>query len=78
MNINAFCRDLIDACHKSYWGDLDGGDLHEMFIRHGLAIDRPATAEDAAEDHWAEWGIEPGGTITVWSDEFKALLAGEK
>ena len=40
---------LLDDCG----GDLDGGDLQDKLVEHGLLQGRPATAEDCAED-WAQ------------------------
>ena len=72
MNINAFVIELFDSWSSHDWMDVDGGDLHEMAVKHGILIERPATAKDL-ENGWDEWDVEIGDTISAQSEAFRVL-----
>jgi hypothetical protein len=55
--------------------DIDGGELQELLIKHGLMVEAPATAEDCAMEWAQEWGICPGDTILKLTELGKAARA---
>lgn len=75
-DIEAFVVELIADYRWHNCMDIDGGDFHELCIKHGLMVERPATAEDLADEDWAhEFGVEEGDTIVTdspWLTEVKA------
>lgn len=73
MDVSAFVIELVTRCREDFCSDIDGADLQDLFVRHGLMTERPATPEDC-EAEWAqEYGVDVGDTILVDTDEFTAL-----
>ena len=64
-DIEAFIIDLIADWRHYSCCDIDGGDFQELCVKHGVLVERPATAEDVAEDWAQEYGIEMGETVVV-------------
>ena len=76
-DINGFLAALLRDYRERDWMDIDGGDLHEMLVSHGLYYERPITEEEAKEDWACEYGIEPGEVGIFPHDDIKALLDGD-
>ena len=78
MDIEAFVIDLTKLFKRQDWDDIDGCDYQDLLIKHGLAIERPATEEDCKLNWASEYGVEVGDTIIVDSEEFSKLMKEAK
>jgi hypothetical protein len=77
MNINAFVVELVAMYRAHDCMDIDGADFQELFVKHGLGIERPITAEEAGQV-WYEWDAEEGDLCVMDSEEFAALKQSVK
>lgn len=64
---------------RLYWEhdccDIDGGDLQEMAIKAGIAVERPVTQDDLERsDIMMQWGMKPGDPWVLASPELMALM----
>lgn len=74
MNKDAFIKALVDLHGLSDFMDIDGGDMQDLYVKHGLAIERPATKQDAEAERGLEWGVCVGDPWIVWSPDLLWLL----
>ena len=72
MDIKAFVRWIVSERCDSL--DIDGGDLQEKLIEHGLLIERPATQEDCETDAGLDYDMSPGDPWLESAPELKAFL----
>lgn len=77
MDKDAFIRWIYDHWRERCWLDIDGGDLHEAMVRHGLLYERPITAEEAADERFSEWDVEAGDLGCFATDEMLAIINPE-
>ena len=77
MDIEGFVVALTKLFKQHRWNDIDGGDYQALLIKHGLAIERPATEKDCKLDWASEYGVEVGDSIIVDSEEFSKLMGEE-
>ena len=73
MNLNRFAAEIVDLWRRSDFVEIEGADFQELVIKHGLLVERTATAEDVAavDDDWREF--EVGDEIVADSPELVAL-----
>jgi len=72
MNIPEFIRWLVTE--RADGVGIDGGDLQEQMIEHGLLIERPATEDDCKTDVGLDYGLRPGDTWIETSPDLVAML----
>ncbi len=72
-NAEHFLRDLLNDWDGSL-SDIEGGHFQDLLLRHGFAIERPATDADCATERAEEEEWEVGDTIIAWSDEMLRLM----
>lgn len=76
-DINGFLKALLRDYYDRDWMDIDGGELQEMLLSHGLFYERPITDEEANESWALEYGVEPGEPGVFPHEDIKALLDGD-
>ena len=76
MDKDGFIKALLDLWADHDWMDLDGDSLQAICAKHGLLIERPATAEDCETEQAHEFDIELGDPFFVWSDEAQTIRRG--
>lgn len=70
LDTRAFVRDLLKLHAAVDLMDLDGGDMEDLYRRHGFLVDRVATAQDVDP----EFFIEEGDKIMVWTPAALELM----
>lgn len=73
MGLEAFVFDLLTLYRRHDCMDIDGGDMHELLVKHHLMVERRATEDDLENEWLREYGVEPGDIILVDADELTAL-----
>lgn len=74
MNIEAFIAELVADWREHYCCDIDGADFQDALVKHGIFIERPATAKEAEEEWCQEFEIREGDLIMANSPAFSELL----
>ena len=68
-----------ELIRRSWTVDIDGGELQDMLVKHGILHEVPATEVDCAEDWAQEYGVELGDPIyKVTELGQRALEAAER
>lgn len=77
LDIRGFVKGIVDL--QDHGSDLDGGDVYELTVKHGLAVERPLTAAEIADENgpWHEYGCREGDPWTFWAPEFQEFLSNE-
>ena len=74
MDKDAFLAELI----ASYWEhdcmDIDGCDFQDLLLKHGFAVEAPATEEDCKEEWALEYGYEPGDPMIKYDREIQLMV----
>jgi hypothetical protein len=69
--LEGFAKLIKNKWVDSYFMDLDGGDVQDIFLKSGLGIERPATQKDIDnDDGLQEYGTEPGDPIIRWNGDW--------
>ena len=74
FHVDEFVAAVIRLYREHDCMDIDGRDFHDLCVKHGAFIERPATAEDAAEDWAYEYDISEGDPISINSPGLQLLL----
>ncbi len=74
MDLRGFVRDLMQGYFENDCYDIDGGDIQDLAIKHGLANEVAATEADCKDERAQEYGVEPGDPYLRWSGPLQALL----
>lgn len=74
MDKDGFLRALLSSYYEHDCQDIDGGDIHELLIDHGLTAEKPISTAQAKEDWALLAGLKPGDIASMPTDEMKALV----
>ena len=74
--LRAFARDIIDSLWEGAGTDLDGAEVQEAAVKHGLITETIATAEDLAGSNYPGDVGEPWFKYADWMN--RASSAGPK
>lgn len=58
-----FLGDLLQSYREGDHMDLDGCDVQDLLVKHGLMYETKATEADCEEEWCMDWGCEPGDTL---------------
>ncbi len=72
--VREFARDLIRHYNEGDHSDVDGCDIQDMLLKHGLAETRKMTKAEAEETWAQEWGYEEGDEAVMYTDLLKELI----
>lgn len=72
--VRAFATDLLRDYVKHSHGDIDGADVQDMIVKHGLGIPRPITQAEIDSDLYEMYDPAAGDEIVVYSEEMLRLL----
>ncbi len=73
MNKDAFIVAVV-SLWKGSCMDIDGEDFQDLLVKHGLATEVLATAEDCETEEAQEWDVEPGDTMLKYDAELMAMI----
>lgn len=69
--LRGFAKSIKNLWAAADFMDLDGFDVQEVFLKSGLAVHRPATAEEIeGDDYLIEYGTEVGDPIIRWEGDW--------
>lgn len=72
LDIRGFVERVLELMHEGT--DVDGADLQDAAVKHGLFVERPLTAEEATLPEPSEYDCREGDTWLWHSDALKAFL----
>ncbi len=74
MDKDAFIVGVVSLWKDHACMDIDGADFQDLLVKHGLATEVPATAEDCQTEEAQEWDVEPGDLMLKYDAELMALI----
>ena len=74
MDKDAFLRELLLNYYEHECLEIGGEDVHDLLLKHGFTVERPATAEECESDWAQDYGLNPGDVTAFQTQELKEFL----